>query len=756
MPAGNVLPPKKYATIVVATNNPSGATIGPVQADYWCDGTNDEVQLQAAITAGAGKKILILDGAYNKAVSAGITVASNTEVEIIAGATINQTKVDASCSVFKNSDQTNGNVGIHIHGDGVLNGNRNLASAATDQYAFDFVKVTKSLVDINIDNFRTLEARLRESGCVIKNRRYENMSKNEETLIYFNSTEQAAWTYNGRSGAWSISATGGVNGNPCLQCDLNKAENLTVLDSRWLTAGTTLDMRYKAFSVNVKITGWDSRSQLESAPQGIVRLFLYDTSGSAVIINSPANMAEEWIRIILYTDNIDADSYLAYRIDRIYRIGINCYVPNTAYYPASVTVLIDDLKVVPMKSPCGAVAFSADDGHASWPTIETILSGYGYRGNYNIATDYTYDAPGGTYTTLKETFRTLLLNGAEIASHSCKHNVQNYNLWQEIIESKSLLQRDSMGDIRFMAIPGGTSKWTGELLAKVPEVYTAYRMTCSAAISKGETVPVFSLINIGLSLSFDLIKTRLSWKINNRENIALYFHRLDDVECSTARLIEVCDWLYDKGIPVVTYSEMFPPTIRRDPDWLMARSRHLVGQVTKTYKTGACLALDNDYVLAATALTSAAQEITVGITNPDIYRVILVKGNQAGMTGSVVVEGTNWAGEFRRDAMTLIGSNIIQGECPFKTVTKVILPVKTNDGDTVSVGICDKLGIPDTILSTGDVIEQARKAAAATEYTIEAVGTVDVYFTRRTVNVAATSVIVDGDSFEFTYRVAAI
>lgn len=100
-------------------------------------------------------------------------------------------------------------------------------------------------------------------------------------------------------------------------------------------------------------------------------------------------------------------------------------------------------------------------------------------------------------------------------------------------------------------------------------------------------------------------------------------------------------------------------------------------------------------VHAAIALTDATQEITTGITDPDVPRTVTVKGNASGITGNVVITGTNIADEEITDTIALNGATEVEGIKAFKTVTQIDLPVETHAGtDTVSVGIAKKLGIP--------------------------------------------------------------
>ncbi len=109
---------------------------------------------------------------------------------------------------------------------------------------------------------------------------------------------------------------------------------------------------------------------------------------------------------------------------------------------------------------------------------------------------------------------------------------------------------------------------------------------------------------------------------------------------------------------------------------------------------------------AAFALTDAAQEgITAGITNPDVPRVVSIKGNASGITGNVVVHGTNINDEVISDTIALNGSTEVAGAKAFKTVTSIDYPAETHVGtDTVSIGRGVKIGFPAIISNTGLVI----------------------------------------------------
>ena len=173
-----------------------------------------------------------------------------------------------------------------------------------------------------------------------------------------------------------------------------------------------------------------------------------------------------------------------------------------------------------------------------------------------------------------------------------------------------------------------------------------------------------------------------------------------------------------------------------------------LGKYPVVQTTGAVPALSATAVHAAVTLADGATTlVTTAITHPTVYRALSVKGNQAGVAGDVVITGTDWAGRVISDTIALADNGTVEGVKPFATVTSILLPARVAAGDTVSVGICDKLGLYRAIAAAGDVVEVARKASAAAEYTIEATGTVNATYG----TVKQGTQVTASDSFEIHY-----
>ena len=154
-------------------------------------------------------------------------------------------------------------------------------------------------------------------------------------------------------------------------------------------------------------------------------------------------------------------------------------------------------------------------------------------------------------------------------------------------------------------------------------------------------------------------------------------------------------------------------------------------------------------VKTAVTLTAAVQEITTGITDPTIYRALSVTGNQATVVGNVVVLGRDWAGRTIQETIVASGSATVDGNKPFKEVNKITFPVLGVAGDTISVGINNKLGFIRQLLDndSDNFIQIERKASGVNTYTTETNPTID---TDNGTYLPATGVT-DGDTFKTHY-----
>jgi len=133
------------ATKVVAASDASDDV--KAAADYVCDGTADDVQIQAAIdalVAGGGGKVVLSEGEFS--ISSSIKVDSNIHLSGAGlGATILKLADGADVDVIINSDITNGNTNI-VLSDFSIDGNGANQSVGQAYNGIELIKVTNAIV----------------------------------------------------------------------------------------------------------------------------------------------------------------------------------------------------------------------------------------------------------------------------------------------------------------------------------------------------------------------------------------------------------------------------------------------------------------------------------------------------------------------------------------------------------------------------------------------------------------------------------
>jgi hypothetical protein len=106
----------------------------------------------------------------------------------------------------------------------------------------------------------------------------------------------------------------------------------------------------------------------------------------------------------------------------------------------------------------------------------------------------------------------------------------------------------------------------------------------------------------------------------------------------------------------------------------------------------------NTAVLAATALADSVPTVVItGFTQPDVPRVLLVKGNAASVAGTVLIEGADANGIPLSETLTLSGTAVVVGTKAFSRVRRVTLAPRGASGNTVSVGTGNLLGLWHTL-----------------------------------------------------------
>jgi hypothetical protein len=111
-----------------------------------------------------------------------------------------------------------------------------------------------------------------------------------------------------------------------------------------------------------------------------------------------------------------------------------------------------------------------------------------------------------------------------------------------------------------------------------------------------------------------------------------------------------------------------------------------------TLSAAQAVAADPDGLLDGTALGVAATTVTTFL-NPMPYARNITIVASAAQAGNAVVTGTNLADQVITETITFDGTTPVLGAKAFKTVTKIVLPIKAGT-ENVDIGWGDKLGLP--------------------------------------------------------------
>lgn len=112
-------------------------------------------------------------------------------------------------------------------------------------------------------------------------------------------------------------------------------------------------------------------------------------------------------------------------------------------------------------------------------------------------------------------------------------------------------------------------------------------------------------------------------------------------------------------------------------------------------------AADTSGIHANITGNGSIQNITTAITNPDEPRNATITGS-AGASGDIVLTGLV-RGVEDTETIALDGTNTVQGNKPFDTVTNIKVPAELASPKTVSIGWGDKIGLTNEISAVGKV-----------------------------------------------------
>ena len=705
------------ATSIVAASD----SLHSGRADYVCDASNFETQIAAAISSG-NRKIFMMEGNYVKSTATAVSLYSNTEIELSAGATITFANgIDADACIFTNADQINGNTNIIIRG-GRLCGNDANQSAGI-QWGVDF-KYVDGIVDTRIEEFRNGDVRF--VGCEID---YTNRNYEKAEITISDCESLTGWTgpYGGTA---DLSSDRRVGSNSFHFTTTNASPCYIQVTKTW---AEPIDMRFMdlSFWLKFNVVG------------------LADTSCKILLYASPAHddndrvtfstmkfeqeMADDkWYHIrqsiaggTIMSGGVWVDSYES--LSHVYGVRITFINGTTGVLQAWV----DDIKMIPaLMEPLFNLSFDNIDSTMR-DTIAPALEKRGYIGSIH---------PEELSSTVIDVADVLYKKyGWEVCPHiNMQSGVPDSTFYNQVVNLKSKMEDYGFTrGARFCSFEGHYQR--GARTEQIRRVYSGWRSTSSDFISAYFDSPAkYKDIRYDFNT---VVKPLIDDAIKYHSTLYLMGHYISDgsgVSITEAELNTVLDYLHDDiGAKVVSFNEIFntEESIKDEHP----RSKPASGTMDIFMDT---LVASTTAIHAAIIGTGAELEVTTAITNPDVVRnSSITTTNVTSPSGNVTITGVDAKGNSTTEDIAISAGSTAYGSKAFATVSKITIPAGVTADDTVAIGISDKLGLSNIIYASCDVYKVKKNNADT------AIGTVNT--TYDTVDCAN---ITGGDDFTIWYK----
>jgi len=287
----------KAAVLKVAASDSSGKIRG--QADYVCDGKDDQKEIQAAIDSlsDLGGVVEILPGNYYKSSSEPIYIPSNIVLRM-NGATINQADVpDATQEmVFANSDNVSGNSNITIEGGRIM---------GTIFMAINFTKV--NMVRISDMEFSGVGAGFPVYGVAIK------IWTGNDIIIRGN------YIHDGRTGVYVSGSSGGIIENNIFYNQSYIGTEISVEEEyggnqNFTVTGNVFDSCAKALlllqSSHVSVVGNSFKNSIKMNIEVITGETANDANYNTIVGNTISGGSGRGINVVYSHHNTIADNII--------------------------------------------------------------------------------------------------------------------------------------------------------------------------------------------------------------------------------------------------------------------------------------------------------------------------------------------------------------------------------------------------------------------------------------------------------------
>jgi len=703
----------KTATFVVAASD--STTQSKAQADYVCDGTDDQVEIQAAIDAlpAGGGKIFLTEGVFIKGNVAGITVPSNVTIQMAEGTKITFiTNVGNDAVIFTNSDADDGNSNIEILG-GVLDGNKANQPKiwkANEQTGIKFTKVSNSKVDCTLQEFygKNMDIASDGVGNSYTNRAYPKSIPVEVRTdftppSYVNIIDEmeAGWVLDSGS-SLAYDTTKFISGFKSAKVIVTANNDATISKVGAWSFPDKAQFAVLLSQYHDNITGIGNPVLTLEAPDAANQIAYRHRSSSRIFYHAcySSRYTEDWEVIdfnmggATITGNPD--------LRNVQKIILS--VPN---YEGGNRLFFDKLFWNPPMFPRGLVTIVEDDGYADLLSIlKPRMDAYGYKGVVAINGN---NVGVGDKLTLEQ-LQYLRSSGWEIANHAYKHE-NSYSQPQSVIEDGIRKNQDYIvnlglgkGDVWI-----GTNEMTVDW-SSYPIVSKYTRLSRARALAAGQyslnNFPSFSVHSL-VSVGFTSHVTEALDMLQVAADYGLWLHvYLHEATAHTTEIDNFLAKINSLGVKVVTHEDVLR-----------------ILEQKQVYSQYSDLFMD---VLAVSAIhirsnedLSAATPITFTIdAQPDVPRTLSGHFDaHANITAyTIEITGVDAKGNTVTETKTEADGWDWETSNAFATITSIKMTERTGTGvgDTMDIGITDVLGLSNVIYETGDVYKIKKNNANAT------------------------------------------
>ncbi len=551
--------PSQVSFVVAASNSNS---IGKAQADYICDGIDDQVEIRTAINAlpANGGMISLSEGTF-PVFSHGvdlIELINNVSIEGMGTQTRIQLAdgIDVDCSVFTATNKKDISIeNLEIDGNSF---NQN----SGEMYGISFDTVSNSRIEVWSKDFRTANFNLlntqdidyqnlywpvpdtKPSECQCFDSIAGQFPRNRVLLEDF----ESGWAMaSGSSGNLGYDSAIRHQGDASLRITKPIGEDVVTVEKI-----INFDLSKKHPSIWVRID--------EGVTSLYCTVFAQDESNrykSNCFVRQDNPLVNTWYQMPIHMAAAEAISNLP-DLSKVSKMSIEAKGPSSD----SLSVWVDDICYYPAPAQ-GKVTLRFDDGHESvYTNALSVLARYSFSGVAGVVTSMISSVRN--YMAVEQ-LKEMQETGWDIVSHSKYHDL-DYNspagfVDDELRESQSfLIQNGFEKGSRFYISPRGSISST--IMKKIKNYY------CMAIFSNNPTMnnayPYHYLIGsrtVRQDTSPDTVK---GWIDQAKEYglwLVLVFHVIDEssnrLTYSPDDFTEVIDHLASVDIPVVTFSQVF-------------------------------------------------------------------------------------------------------------------------------------------------------------------------------------------------------